>query len=85
LLVELRLYATLRRYLPEHKAGEWHQLLIHDLATVGEALTALGVPTRQEIQVFVNDRSVELEHQLHDGDRVGVFPQVGGGAQNAGG
>ncbi|MCL4464772.1 MAG: MoaD/ThiS family protein [Chloroflexi bacterium] len=83
MFIELRLYATLRRYLPDRKAGEWHRLSLGERATVDEALAALGVPTRQELQVFVNDQAVELDHELREGDRVGVFPQVGGGGPDA--
>jgi molybdopterin converting factor small subunit len=77
--VEVRLYATLRRYLPGLKAGQPQRLTLPEGATVADMLAALGVPDGDNQHAFVNDIDVELDWVLYDGDRVGVFPQVGGG------
>ena len=78
--VEVRLFATLRRYLPGLTAGQAQRLTLPDGATVADLLAALGVPDSESQHAFVNDFGVELNRVLHEGDRVGVFPQVGGGA-----
>jgi molybdopterin converting factor small subunit len=78
--VEARLYATLKEYHPEGKVGE---ALIRELAegtTVQKFLKdELGVPPDEVKIVFVNGITRRFDHVLADGDRVGIFPPVGGG------
>ena len=78
--VEARLYATLRKYHPEGKAGE---ALIYELAkgtTLQKLLeNELGVPPDEVKTVFVNGISQSFDHVLADGDRIGIFPAVAGG------
>ena len=78
--VEARLYATLKKYHPEGKTGE---PLIRELAegtTVQRFLeNELGVPPDEVKIVFVNGITRSFDHVLADGDRVGIFPPVGGG------
>jgi molybdopterin synthase sulfur carrier subunit len=78
--VEARLYATLKKYHPEGKAGE---VLIRELAegtTLQKFLeNEMGVPPGEVKIVFVNGVSRSFDHVLTDGDRVGIFPPVAGG------
>jgi molybdopterin converting factor small subunit len=78
--IEVRLYATLRRYRPELKMGEPLFLNIDEGTTVKQILKKqLSIPTEVVKTVFVNGIYRDLEHVLADGDRVGIFPPVGGG------
>ncbi|WP_300156923.1 MoaD/ThiS family protein [Solidesulfovibrio sp.] len=73
--IELRCYATLAPLTPAN-AGV---LPIEAGETVGSLVDRLGIP-REEIKiVFVNGQAASLDGPLADGDRVGVFPPVGGG------
>ena len=78
--IEARLYATLRKYQPEGKVGE---ALVRELAegtTVQKLLEEeLGVPPGEVKTVFVNGISRSFDYVLADGDRIGIFPPVGGG------
>jgi len=78
--VEVRLYATLRKYQPEVKIGE---ALVRELAegtTVLKLLeNELGVPPDEVKTIFVNGVSQSFDYVLADGDRVGIFPPVAGG------
>ncbi len=78
--VEARLYATLREYHPEGKAGE---ALVYELTegtTIQKLLeNELGVPPGEVKTVFVNGISQSFDYVLADGDRVGIFPPVAGG------
>lgn len=78
--VEVRLYATLRKYQPEGKVGE---ALVHELVegtTVQKLLEKeLGVPPGEVKTVFVNGVSRRSDHVLADGDQVGIFPPIAGG------
>ncbi len=77
--VTARVYATLRRYLPEETAHNPMELELPDGTTVGELLNHLGLPQDAVKVVFVNGRHAEFEQVLADGDRVGIFPPVAGG------
>jgi len=78
--IEIRLYATLRRYRPELKVGEPLFLKLDEGTTVKRVLEEmLTIPTGVVKTVFVNGIYREVDHVLADGDRVGIFPPVGGG------
>lgn len=78
--VEVVLYASLRKYLPEAKLGEGVPVRVGDASTVDELLEGeLGIPSKEVKIVFVNAVSRKGNHVLSDGDRVAVFPPVGGG------
>lgn len=42
-------------------------------------LSVLGISPGEVKVVFVNGRHSHLDAPLQDGDRVGIFPAVGGG------
>lgn len=78
--VTARVYATLKRYMPEGKADNDFEVDIPQGTTVGEFLeNYLGIPTQAVKVVFVNGKHAELTQILNEGDRVGVFPPVAGG------
>lgn len=73
--ISLRLFASLSQKTPEGP----DRFSVPSGATVGEVLTLLGVTGDDARLVFVNSRRTELTTKLQDGDRLGVFPPVGGG------
>jgi len=75
--VELRLFASLRQYLPPGPGPNLLQL--EPGCTVAQLLQAQGVPLDAPRVFFVNGRHVELDHPLQDGDVLSVFPPVAGG------
>ena len=79
LALEVRLYASLRRYRPESGIGQPLAVLLEAGSTVGQLIDALQVPKEEVKVVFVNGRCKEEDDLLSDGDRVGIFPPIGGG------
>lgn len=77
--VDVRLYATLRRYGPETTLGEDLTLELPEGTTVEGLLQKLGVPSDVVKIVFVNGISRDPDHVLAEGDRIGIFPPVAGG------
>ena len=67
--VECRLYAALRRYAPELNEG----------TTLAELYELLEVPPDEVKRAFVNGISRDPSHALSNGDRVALFPPIGGG------
>ena len=74
--VIVNLYATLRAYVGGTPSVE---VDVEPGETVGEMLERLGVPPDQIRILFVNHRAATFAQTLDDGDRVGVFPAIGGG------
>ncbi len=77
--VRVRLYASLRKHLPDLGHGEAASIDLPESATVGDLLHTLGIPDRDAKQCFVNNVASDPNHVLHDGDEVGCFPPVAGG------
>lgn len=73
--IELKCFATLGAYLPEDAAAH----PVPDNATVGDVMAALGIPAQEVKIIFVNGVKKEPDTRLKQGDRVGLFPAVGGG------
>ena len=77
--VHVRLFATLRRHYPDLGIGEAMPVELPDGATVGQLIEHLRLPAGEVKVIFVNGIVRGEEHSLSDGDKVGVFPPVGGG------
>jgi molybdopterin synthase sulfur carrier subunit len=78
-IVDVRLYGPLREVIPGVALGERMEVELPNGATVGQLVEKLGLPADQVKVVFVNHTVREEGHELEDGDRVAVFPPVGGG------
>ena len=78
--VEIKLYATLRSYHPQVKAGEPLHLNLKEGTTAGQLLEKeLGISTNVVKIVFVNSIARRPDYVLANGDRVGIFPPIAGG------
>ena len=82
MIVEVRLYGSLRRYRPVDAGGAPHLPFVAVLppeATVESLGRALGIPDGLVSAAAVNDEAVESDAGLIDGDRVALFPPSAGG------
>jgi len=80
--VELNLYASLGRYVPdvqERKGRNSCDVEIESGTTVGALLDQLGVPADAPKVIFLNGTHSERGAVLKEGDRVSAFPPVAGG------
>lgn len=75
ILIELKLFVTLAKYLPQKPEA----YPVGDGTTVGQLIKDLGIPDDIVKLIFVNGRKQERSYCLCQGDRVGIFPPVGGG------
>jgi len=73
--IELKCFATLARYLPENK----DDYPVEPGETIGSLVEKLNIPVDDVTLMFVNSLRSDLETEIRDGDRVGLFPPVGGG------
>jgi hypothetical protein len=73
--VQLELFASLRVFSPPQGKG----FPISPGQTVQDVLLSLGVPIDEVQLVFVDGIKGDLTSVLRGGERIGVFPPVGGG------
>lgn len=74
--IQIKLYATLQKRMP---AGGTDRFEIDAGVTLEQLLTILDIPLSEAKLVFVNGKKASLATSLNGGERVGIFPPVGGG------
>ena len=77
--VEVRLYATLRQYAPAIAVAGVFAAVLSERSTITELLRVINIAPAEVHMIMVNGVGVTLEHVIHENDRVGLFPPVGGG------
>lgn len=73
--IEIKLFATLAKYLPENA----EDYPIEDGETIRSLIQKLGLPEKDVTLMFVNSLRSDPDTEIKDKDRVGLFPPVGGG------
>ena len=73
--ISIKLFATLKKYAPEQAEG----YPVEPGTTVRAVLESLDVPIKHAKLIFVDSVRASLDTVLNGGERVGVFPPVGGG------
>ncbi|MGI9951841.1 MoaD/ThiS family protein [Moorellaceae bacterium AZ2] len=79
MIIEVRLFGHLRRYLPKEKGNGTSKLEIETPAQVADVLEKLNVPLAEPMLILVNGVHATPQRQLLPGDVVSVFPPLGGG------
>lgn len=77
--VRIFLSTTLRSNVDGYNAADGLILDPAEGETVRSACVRLGIPVENIKMVMVNGRSASMDHPIKDGDRLGLFPPVGGG------
>ena len=73
--ITIKLFATLSRFTPDSP----DRYPIESGTTIRKLLKQTGVSEDEIKLIFINGVKGSLASPLHDGDRVGIFPPVGGG------
>ena len=73
--IQLKLFAGLQKYQPPDPENHPIEAGI----TVGAVLAQLDVPKNQIKLIFIDGVKAKLNTILRGGERVGIFPPVGGG------
>ena len=73
--INIKLYATLAQHLPE-SAGNFP---ISPGTSVDQLIVDLGIDPELVKLVFIDGRKQDTSTVLQGGERVGLFPPVGGG------
>lgn len=73
--IQLKLFATLISFAPENP----DRVPIEPGSSVRSMLENLGIPIAKAHLIFINGVKRSLDTRLNGGERVGIFPPVGGG------
>ena len=79
LIVEVRVFATLRQVLPELAIGEAKIASVEPGTTLGELQNQLGLPQEIVKVIMCNNLQAFPGDLIADGDRIAYIPAVAGG------
>jgi molybdopterin converting factor small subunit len=82
--VTVRLFATLRDFLPQHAVGFALSVQVEAHEPVRALLRGLGVPDDLPRFILVNGQHASEDSLLTEGDVVSVFPPLVGGRSSMG-
>ncbi len=77
--IQVNLYATLKQYMKSETLGKASGLDVEDGTCVKDMIQKFKIPDDSVKLIFVNGIHAKRETILEDGDRLGLFPPVGGG------
>ncbi len=77
--VRVKVFATLREYVPNQRPGSPFEIELPDGATLDDLVKQLHLPQEEVKVTFVNARAQPLSYVLNADDEVGIFPPIGGG------
>ena len=76
--VTVKLFATLKKYAPNGRAGDI-PLTLPAGATVLDVVDRLDIPHDQAAMLVAGDTYVQAETVLEDGQEISIFPPLAGG------
>jgi molybdopterin converting factor small subunit len=79
MIIEVNLYATLKRYMENVTGGKSSAIDVEDGTCVKDVIQKLKIPADSVKLIFINGVHAKVDTPLKNGDRLGLFPPVGGG------
>jgi molybdopterin synthase sulfur carrier subunit len=79
MIIEVNLYASLSKYRDDGRTSGPIQLETDAEISILELLIRMGVPRKDVKLVFRNGVHAGEDEMVGDGDRLGIFPPIGGG------
>jgi len=77
--IEIHLYASLAKYLPENSKNKTCIIEFPEHSVVSDVIRKMRLPDQANKLIFLNGIHASRTSGLKDSDRVGLFPPVGGG------
>ena len=78
--VQVKLFATLRKYMPAGSSGDTLTVEVPDGSTIGEVVAALGIPADHARMAIVSGTQLDLAAPVPADAEVNLFPPLAGGA-----
>jgi len=73
--ITIKLFASLTKFAPD-SADKYP---ISSGTRIRDIINRLGIPEDKAKLIFINGVKVDLDSSLNGGERIGIFPPVGGG------
>ncbi len=73
--IDLKLFVTLSKYHPNGSGG----VDVAEGTSVEKLIRDFGIPEKTVKLIFINGKKAPATRVLAEGDRLGLFPPVGGG------
>ena len=77
--VEVRVFGGLENLIPGARFGQGIPLEVQEGCSVGLLLNRLAIPREKVFTMLVNGCHVTADAILKEGDRISLFPAIGGG------
>ena len=77
--IEVNLYATFKKYIKNETGANPSVMDVEDSTCVKDVIQKLKIPVDYVKLIFINGVHAKVDTILKDGDRLGLFPPVGGG------
>ena len=77
--VKVKLFATLREYLPKDSDGRSCLMDIDKTTTIEQIIATFNIPEEIPKIILVNGLNGTMDQTLKEGDELSVFPPVAGG------
>lgn len=77
--IEVKLFATLREYLPKGSGRFSCKMEMDDQARVQDILSRLNLPEDLPKIILINGIHAKKDQRLKEGDVLSIFPPVAGG------
>jgi sulfur carrier protein ThiS len=78
-IIEIGLFASLAPHKSHPRINADGTMELPSPMTVGEVVDALGIARHDIRLVFINGAHARMDSMVNDGDRLGLFPPIGGG------
>lgn len=80
--VTVKLFATLRNYLPQGNDDYAARLTVEDGSRVEDIMKKLAIPEEMPTIMLLNGKHSEKDAVLREGDVLSIFPPLAGGANS---
>jgi len=77
--IEIHLFASLSKYLPTDALEKTFIMEIGQKTPIKDIINRIGIPRAEVKLIFLNGIHARDTDILKDGDRLGLFPPIGGG------
>lgn len=77
--IELHLFASLSKFRPKEFSKNPWIINCEENIDIKFLIEKLHLPKEEIKIIFINGKHASLKSQLNDGDRIGMFPPIGGG------
>jgi sulfur-carrier protein len=77
--IQIKLYASLRRFLPKVELGEGLEIDVSNKITIAKLVAKLKIPLEECHIILINGNLSDANSSLHPNDLIVIFPPMGGG------